>query len=62
LQWHKLLWQTIFGSNYKEILSVQTFYITAYKYDSFLLKHITRATSFDSSLAHFGGNCFKKEK
>lgn len=40
---------------------MQTFCITACKYYSFLLMCITRATSFDSSLAHFGDNCFKKK-
>lgn len=40
---------------------MQTFCISACKYYSFLFKCISRATSFDSSLAHFGDNCFKKK-
>lgn len=53
-------WQTYFGGNYTEKISMQTFCVTACKYYSFLLICVTRATSFDSSLAHFGDNCFKK--
>lgn len=39
---------------------MQTFCVTACKYYNFLLICVTRATSLDSSLAHFGDNCFKK--